>query len=189
MHPSFRGAMPPDVSFFGFDLTVEDVVGRRRSPTSRRRLSTLGTSSSSRSSRASRDSASMWTRRSASGDSPAQVSGGPPAGMPLNGLEWGRNAAHMAGITRQQPVRIAIHASQFVPKPSDGRPDQLSMRAHVDVVMHTALGTERGSAKAESRLGVVRLQRAGSGLGLRGCTSTDRCRRCRCRRIAMTEFR
>ena len=34
--------------------------------------------------------------------------------LPLAGLQWGRNAAHMAGITRQLPVRIAIHASQFV---------------------------------------------------------------------------
>jgi hypothetical protein len=34
--------------------------------------------------------------------------------VPLNGLEWGRNSSHMAGIVRQQPVRIAIHASQLV---------------------------------------------------------------------------
>ena len=43
-----------------------------------------------------------------------QVSDGAPAGVPLNGLEWGRNSSHMAGIVRQQPVRIAIHASQLV---------------------------------------------------------------------------
>jgi len=43
-----------------------------------------------------------------------RVAAGPPAGLPLGGLTWGRNAAHMAGITRQQPVRVAIHASQFV---------------------------------------------------------------------------
>jgi hypothetical protein len=36
--------------------------------------------------------------------------------MALNGRVWGRNAAHMAGIMRQQPVRVLIHASQFVPK-------------------------------------------------------------------------
>jgi hypothetical protein len=45
-----------------------------------------------------------------------RVSPGPPAGLPLNGLQWGRNAAHMAGITRQMPVRIAVHASQFIPQ-------------------------------------------------------------------------
>jgi len=39
---------------------------------------------------------------------------GPPAGLPLDGPQWGRNGAHMAGIVRQLPVRIAIHASQLV---------------------------------------------------------------------------
>jgi len=42
------------------------------------------------------------------------VAGGPPAGLKLKGLRWGANAAHMAGILRQQPVRIAVHASKFI---------------------------------------------------------------------------
>ena len=42
------------------------------------------------------------------------IAAGPPSGLPLDGLQWARNAAHMAGITRQLPVRIAIHASQLV---------------------------------------------------------------------------
>src|SRR5262249_61008597 len=46
-----------------------------------------------------------------------RVSDGVPPGLPLNGLEWGRNSAHMAGIVRQQPVRIAIHASLLVASP------------------------------------------------------------------------
>jgi hypothetical protein len=29
-------------------------------------------------------------------------------------MQWGRNAAHMAGILRQLPVRVAIHASQLI---------------------------------------------------------------------------
>jgi len=42
------------------------------------------------------------------------VAAGPPSGVATGPLQWGRNAAHMAGIVRQQPVRIAIHASKFV---------------------------------------------------------------------------
>src|SRR5262249_8127896 len=37
----------------------------------------------------------------------------PPPGLPLNGVQWGLNAAHMAGILRRLPVRVAIHASRF----------------------------------------------------------------------------
>ena len=29
-------------------------------------------------------------------------------------LEWGKNAAHMARITWQRPVRVAIHAAQML---------------------------------------------------------------------------
>jgi hypothetical protein len=42
------------------------------------------------------------------------TSGNPP------GAVWGVNAAHMARITLQQPVRLAIHASRMLPPPSGG---------------------------------------------------------------------
>lgn len=104
VHPAFRGSMEPDVSFFGFDLTVHQVTGDRRhagyfiviqeQPTEPRFGLDAGTSTSN--------------------GTHLKVSGGPPAGLALDGLEWGRNAAHMAGILRQQPVRVAIHASQLL---------------------------------------------------------------------------
>jgi len=34
--------------------------------------------------------------------------------QPVKGT-WGRNAAHMALITKQLPVRVAIHASELLP--------------------------------------------------------------------------
>jgi hypothetical protein len=43
-----------------------------------------------------------------------RASGGAPNGLPLRGLTWGKNSAHMAGILRRAPVRIAIHASRFI---------------------------------------------------------------------------
>lgn len=39
----------------------------------------------------------------------------PPSGHTLPpGAIWGKNSAHMALSTRQQPVRIAIHATQMI---------------------------------------------------------------------------
>jgi len=108
-HPAFRGSLEPDVSFFGFDLAVNTVVGGgqdpahagpgyfiviQEQPTEPRFGLDVGTPTGSA--------------------THLRVAAGPPAGLPLGGLTWGRNAAHMAGITRQQPVRVAIHASQFV---------------------------------------------------------------------------
>jgi hypothetical protein len=39
---------------------------------------------------------------------------GPPDGLDLKGYTWARNSADMAGITRQAPVRLAIHASALL---------------------------------------------------------------------------
>ena len=30
------------------------------------------------------------------------------------GVEWGKNAAHMARITLQRPVRVALHSAQML---------------------------------------------------------------------------
>jgi hypothetical protein len=110
IYPAFRGSMQPDVSFFGFDLTINQVVGGtdaatgahdggyfiviQEQPTEPRFGVDVGTPMGNA--------------------THLQVSGGVPADTPTNGLQWGRNAAHTAGILRQQPVRIAIHASQFL---------------------------------------------------------------------------
>jgi hypothetical protein len=105
--PAFRGSLQPDVSFFGFNLAIKTVVGGsggqlgyfiviQEQPTEPRFGLDVGTPTGNA--------------------THLRVSPAPPAGLPLNGLQWGRNAAHMAGITRQMPVRIAVHASQFIPQ-------------------------------------------------------------------------
>ena len=39
----------------------------------------------------------------------------PPTGHALPAdTQWARNSAHMAQIIRQQPVRVAIHASELI---------------------------------------------------------------------------
>ncbi|MDM0047976.1 hypothetical protein [Variovorax sp. J22R115] len=104
VQPAFSGSMQPDVSFFGFDFTAAQATGAdgnagyyiviQEHPTEPR----FGLDEDTPT-----DSASHLG-----------VAGGPPAGLPLEGLQWGRNGAHMAGIVRQLPVRISIHASQLV---------------------------------------------------------------------------
>jgi len=106
-HPAFRGSMQPDVTFFGFDLTVDQVVGTgvgddhgyfiviQEQPSEPRFGVDVGTPTGE--------------------GTHLKVSAGAPAGA-ITGpnLNWGQNGAHVAAILRQQPVRIAIHASQFV---------------------------------------------------------------------------
>ena len=108
-HPVFRGSMQPDVTFFGFDLTVDQVVGTgvgddhgyfiviQEQPSEPRFGFDVGTPLN--------DGTHL------------QVSFGAPAGSTTApNLHWGQNGAHIAAMLRQQPVRIAIHASQFLKK-------------------------------------------------------------------------
>jgi hypothetical protein len=101
--------MQPDVTFFGFDLTVDNVVGTgvdndqgyfiviQEQPGEPRFGFDVGASLNE--------------------STHLKVSSGAPAGsMTAPGFHWGQNGAHIAAMLRQQPVRIAIHASQFVKK-------------------------------------------------------------------------
>ena len=101
----FRGSLPPDVTFVGFNLTEKQITAGdgyfiviQEHPTEPR----FGLDS---------------------GVAPAgrylATASGSPNGVPLRNLEWRQNGAHMAGILRLLPVRIAIHASQFI-KPGQG---------------------------------------------------------------------
>jgi hypothetical protein len=102
--PVFAGAVQPDINFFGFNITSAQAVGTgtgtdqgyyvviQQHPTEPRfGLDTTVSVSASHLSIAAK-----------------------PAQVPVpTGLTWGKNAAHMAGIIRRRPVRLAIHASQF----------------------------------------------------------------------------
>ena len=102
IYPIFSGAMQPDLFFFGFPLAAAAVTGAdgtagyyvviQEHPTEPR----FGI-----------DSGVAIAAASVS------VAVGLPAGMSAKGFQWGRNAAHMAEITRQLPVRIAIHGSKL----------------------------------------------------------------------------
>jgi hypothetical protein len=106
LYPAFRGSMEPDVSFFGFDITSDQAVGTgagedhgyfiviQEQPGEPRFGVDVGTPLGA--------------------TSHVTVRAGPPTGLEVNGRTWGQNGAHMAAILRQQPVRVAIHASQFL---------------------------------------------------------------------------
>lgn len=103
--PVFACSMQPDIAFFGFDVTADQATGAdggsgyyvviQEHPTEPR----FGL----------HDGVSVGSA------SHVAVGADAPTGQPLNNLVWGRNAAHMAGIVRRLPSRLAIHASLFLP--------------------------------------------------------------------------
>jgi hypothetical protein len=129
-HPIFRGTLEPDVTFIGFPLTPAEVVAApgwyfvlQQQPTEPRFgldddpfgpgetgvIPTLET----------------WNDLNWAHVAPSAAALQALAHVPVNALTltpttpqkavWGRNAAHMAAITKQRPVRVAIHASDMLP--------------------------------------------------------------------------
>jgi hypothetical protein len=93
--PIFAGAMRPDVAYFGFDVTATEASGADGGP--------------------------GWYV--VIQEHPTEPRFGPPAGVSLGTASHlvvgasARNAAYAAAITRRPPVRLAIHASQFLTAP------------------------------------------------------------------------
>jgi hypothetical protein len=105
--PVFRGTLPPDVSFFGFDIPIKNMIGV---PGGKNEGYFIIIQEQPGEPRFGLD-----VDTPVGAGTHLRVGAGAPPGVPLGSLQWGRNSAHMAGITRQQPVRVAIHASQFLP--------------------------------------------------------------------------
>jgi hypothetical protein len=103
--PVFAGRMQPDISFFGFDVTPDQAVGTAGDPGYYVVIQQHPTE----------PRFGLGTDVSVGSASHLSIAAGVPAHLqvPAN-LVWGRSAAHMAGITRRRPVRLAIHASQFL---------------------------------------------------------------------------
>ncbi|EHR72231.1 hypothetical protein BurJ1DRAFT_3423 [Burkholderiales bacterium JOSHI_001] len=109
LQPLFRGSLQPDVSFFGFDLDASAATGNpgwyfviQQQPTEPRFGFDVDVQF---------------------GTATHVPLAKPPVGHTLPpGTRWAFNAAHMAQITRQQPVRVAIHASELIPPPAAPSP-------------------------------------------------------------------
>jgi len=129
-YPVFRGTLEPDVTFVGFPLTAKEVVTgdgwyfvMQQQPTEPRfgldddpfapgesgQIPALKTWSDLN-----------WAHLAAAPEQLAQLThvGVRAANLvpsePVKGA-WGRNGAHMAYITKQLPVRVAIHATELMP--------------------------------------------------------------------------
>lgn len=95
--PIFNGALNPDINFFGFGMSATAAAGFfvviQEHPTEPR----FGLDPGKLPPTASH-----------------LVIAQQPADVPLHGYTWGRNSAHMAGITRRRPVRIRIRVTQLL---------------------------------------------------------------------------
>lgn len=102
--PLFRGSLQPDVTFFGFDLDADVATANpgwyfviQQQPTE------------------PRFGFDVEIDFGQATHVPLKV---PPPGHAMKpGTTWAFNSAHMAQITRQQPVRVAIHASELISTP------------------------------------------------------------------------
>jgi hypothetical protein len=121
-HPLFRGTLKPDVTFLGFDLTRQKVLGDpgwffviQQQPTE----PTFGLDAADFT--GSLPPLTTWnnlswqyfadTEEKLKALSHASTKTVLPA---IGGVEWGKTAAHQAFITLQRPVRIAIHAKEMI---------------------------------------------------------------------------
>jgi hypothetical protein len=132
-YPLFRGSLEPDVTFLGFDLSRDEASGAdgglgwffvlQEQPSAPRFGLDKATGFAGTIPKAAKWSDLTWghvaadqaafdvlTHVPASGALP-DTSGipQPPA------VSWGKNSAHLAYATYQQPVRIAIHGGDMIP--------------------------------------------------------------------------
>ena len=127
-HPLFRGTLQPDVTFVGFDLTSDEVVTDpgwffvlQQQPTEPRfgldeapylegktEVPALATWNDLNWAHLAPDETALKDLGFVSVRKVNLVPTSQVTGV------WGRNSAHMAYITRQLPVRVAIHATELL---------------------------------------------------------------------------
>jgi hypothetical protein len=131
--PSFRGDLPPDVSFIGFPITPDALRTTNdpwwfviAQPPSEPRF---GLDDWSTQTPAIPHTANdlAWNHMSADGhpDSPAPFAPGHAIvlqGITIDGLSWGDRGAAQAQLTYQHPVRVAIRATALLPPPQGAPP-------------------------------------------------------------------
>jgi hypothetical protein len=121
-YPLFQGTLKPDITFLGFNLTRQELSGNgtptspgyffviQQQPTEPR----FGLNETGATPLADW-SELAWNHVSLSPAGYVQSNPAPvPAARP-DPWKWGLNAAHMASISLQTPVRVAIHAQVLLP--------------------------------------------------------------------------
>jgi len=133
-HAVFRGTLEPDVVFVGFDLTPEEVVEGtgwffvlQQQPTEPRfglDDDPFGPEDTGQIPALVTWSDLNWAQAASGAEELKQLSHLPVRSLNLKPTDvsvkgtWGRNSAHMAYITKQLPVRVAIHATELLPAKS-----------------------------------------------------------------------
>ncbi len=100
--PIFNGSLQPDISFFGFKVSPEAAAGDGTTPGYYVVIQEHPTEP-----RFGLDPGTLPPTVS-------HLSIAQQPNVPLFSNTWGRNSAHMAGITRRRPVRIRIRVSQLL---------------------------------------------------------------------------
>jgi hypothetical protein len=131
-YPLFRGSMEPDVTFLGFDLSKTQALGDgvdqgwffvlQEQPTAPRFGLDKPNGFADTIGKAAKWSDLSWGHVAANQAAFDNLTHVPATGsLPDTsgisqppGVSWGKNAAHLAYATFQQPVRIAIHASDMI---------------------------------------------------------------------------
>jgi hypothetical protein len=131
-HPLFRGTLKPDITFLGFNLSAEEAMGNpgwffmiQQQPTEPRFGLDVATRFADVLPKPTAWNQLSWGHLAASETafkSLTHVSLAADERLPDTSAisdpvsaKWRRNSAHMAYITKQQPVRIAIHAQEMIP--------------------------------------------------------------------------
>lgn len=129
-HPVFRGTLEPDVTFLGFDLTQTKLRTEgnwyfmlQQQPTEPRfglDDDPFGPGESGKIPELSTWNDLNWAHLASSADalkalSHVAVNRVTLAPKTPANATWGRNSAHMALITKQRPVRVAIRAAELMP--------------------------------------------------------------------------
>jgi hypothetical protein len=108
-YPIFRGTLQPDITFLGFDLSSTEAKGIPGNPSKPGWFFIIQEQPTEpHFGFDNPEDFGVRTHVSAAQPLPASVK------LP-SGAVWCKNSAHLAVITRQQPVRIAIHATQMIP--------------------------------------------------------------------------
>lgn len=140
-HPLFRGTLDPDITFIGFDLDDDEARGHpepdegrpgwflviQQQPTQPRFGLDVAVEFADTLDALTTWSDLTWGHLAQDEAEFAELTH-VQLGRPLpdtsditdpDDVAWGENAAHMAFVTLQQPVRVAIHADDMLPVPGE----------------------------------------------------------------------
>jgi hypothetical protein len=126
--PVFRGTVPPDITFLGFDALLEDLLGNdeegdpgyffivQEQPSEPRFAIDDGDDSTGDNTLPHSWNELKWhhVESSLGSNNYIDLETEPLKGVEINNVMWGSHAADLAHILLQQPVRIAVHARELL---------------------------------------------------------------------------